>query len=212
MARLAVRALMAVKFNSTEEAAAADFKHGALSVVADSANREAAFHKFLGVDAAPIGWGCTLLASVMAAVQVRVAMSGGAHLQGRGATALPLVQGEPTDAFASCTRHQPGTHPALLLCCSTRLQIFLQLKYYSAPKEQVRARRPVPCAHTTALSLAPAPAQRYIIRLLLMPIIYSSMSAAALQVGLPKAIYYETARDWCVPRLLPFTLWLHTHA
>ena len=30
-----------------------------------------------------------------------------------------------------------------------------------------------------------------------MPIIYSSMSAAALQVGLPKAIYYETARDWC---------------
>jgi len=40
--------------------------------------------------------------------------------------------------------------------------------------------------------------QRYIIRLLLMPIIYSIMSACALQVGLPKAIYYETGRDWCV--------------
>ena len=72
MARLAVRALLAVKFNSTEEAAEADFKHGALSVVADSSTGEAAFHKFLAVDAAPIGWGCTLLASIMAAVQVRV--------------------------------------------------------------------------------------------------------------------------------------------
>jgi hypothetical protein len=27
--------------------------------------------------------------------------------------------------------------------------------------------------------------------------IYSTMSACALQVGLPQAIYYETARDWC---------------
>ena len=45
--------------------------HGALDLVDSSASGEAAFHKFLAVDAAPIGWGCTLLASVLAIVQVR---------------------------------------------------------------------------------------------------------------------------------------------
>ena len=91
-------------------------------------------------------------------------------------------------------------HTAFLsLAC---VQIFLQLKYYSAPKEQVRvlfcpwrALRP----HSPLKTRLPSRAQRYIIRLLIMPIMYSSMSAAALQVGLPNAIYYETMRDWCVP-------------
>ena len=46
-------------------------KHGALDVVASDAAGEAEFHKFLAVDAAPIGWGCTLLASLLALVQVR---------------------------------------------------------------------------------------------------------------------------------------------
>jgi hypothetical protein len=57
-----------------------------------------------------------------------------------------------------------------------------------------RALRP----HSPLKTRFPSRAQRYIIRLLIMPIMYSSMSAAALQVGLPNAIYYETMRDWCV--------------
>jgi Organic solute transporter Ostalpha len=57
-----------------------------------------------------------------------------------------------------------------------------------------RALRP----HSPLKTRLPSRAQRYIIRLLIMPIMYSSMSAAALQVGLPNAIYYETMRDWCV--------------
>jgi hypothetical protein len=107
-----------------------------------------------------------------------------------------------------------------------RAQIFLHLKYYSSPTNQVRpprraAKPPLAAvlrpvfalaAALKAYSRAPrarcpptAPAQRYIIRLLLMVPIYSSMSACALHVGLPQAIYYETARDWCArathPRL-----------
>jgi len=39
--------------------------------------------------------------------------------------------------------------------------------------------------------------------------VYSTMSACALHVGLPNAIYYETARDWCASKAqggVPFVL------
>jgi len=72
MARLLTHSRLLMADAVTTAAVDSDnMHHGALDVVDSSASGEAAFHKFLAVDAAPIGWGCTLLASVLAIVQVR---------------------------------------------------------------------------------------------------------------------------------------------
>jgi len=84
MARLAVRMLLAYD-PSSPAVDSEGMHHGALDVV--DASKEAEFHKFLSVDAAPIGWGATLVASVLAAIQVRGGKDAGRSADGGEARA-----------------------------------------------------------------------------------------------------------------------------
>lgn len=110
------------------------FTKGKLAVVTSSEAAVVSFHLFLEVDVNPIGWACTAVASVMAFVQARRrrAFSQRAWRR-RGQT----------------SRSASAAHAAACF------QIFLHLKFYSAPTLQARGRRGACCLRAETSSLLP---------------------------------------------------------
>ncbi len=124
---------------------------GLMGVEDPNAAGEAAFHKFLAVDAAPMGWMCTGIASTLAFIQARQVGGGGAARRGRCARRRQRCAWRALELQGARGAARAAADAA------DAAQIFMHLKYYSSPTLQAR-RQPLaggaacatgraPCAH-----------------------------------------------------------------